>query len=73
MVQDRIIHVPNYGEGFDVTVWASAMQWADGSIDDGRIEAPCISVDVAWEAGLSSEQARELAAVLIEAAGQIDR
>jgi hypothetical protein len=69
----RWIHSPNRGiTGHPAIVWSSAIQWADGSIDDGRIEAPCISVDITWEEGLSTEQARELAAALVESADEID-
>jgi hypothetical protein len=69
----RIIHAPNRGVGgHDVIVWATAVQWADGSIDDGRIEAPWIGVDIHGDHGLSSTQARELAAVLIYAADEVD-
>ncbi|MCW2652073.1 MAG: hypothetical protein QOE41_1535 [Mycobacterium sp.] len=58
----------------EVTVWNHIVQFPDGSFDlEGRIEKPGISVDIEWENGLSSVQARELAAVLIEAADEIDR
>jgi len=58
----------------EILVWNNAVQWADGSIDDdGLIEAPNVSVHgVYWKRGLSSAEARELAAVLIECADKID-
>jgi len=58
----------------DGTAWVStsAVQWADGSIDtDGRIEEPHIAV-VDNNDLLSSKQARELAAALLEAADELD-
>jgi hypothetical protein len=55
------------------TVYASAVRWADGSIDDGRrAEAPKVFVDINCDSGLTRDQARELAAVLIAAAEEID-
>lgn len=57
-------------------VSSSAVQWADGSIDDGGIEAPAIALlNDGTEAilGLDSDQARELAAALLEAADELDR
>jgi hypothetical protein len=70
----RIINSPNRGvEGHNVTVWSTAVQWSNGIIDDGRVEAPSTSVDIdGWENGLTSAQARELAAVLLECADEID-
>ncbi len=56
-----------------VRVSPSAVQWADGSIDDGRIGSPSVYV---FELGdlnpLNSDQARELASALLEAAAEID-
>ncbi len=56
-----------------VRVSSSAVQWADGRVDDGRIEAPQIYVFELDESNpLHSDQTRELAAVLLEAADEID-
>jgi hypothetical protein len=56
-----------------LTVSPSAVQWADGSVDDGRIEGPHIYVFNLGEGDpLNSDQARELAAVLLETAAQLD-
>jgi hypothetical protein len=56
-----------------LTVSPSAVQWADGTIDDGRIEGPHIYLFNLGEGDpLNSDQARELAAVLLEVAGQLD-
>ena len=52
----------------------SAVQWADGTIDDGQIEGPNVYVYDLGEGGpLNSDQARELAAALMEAAAELDR
>ena len=57
----------------DAVVSTSAVQWADGSIDDGRIEAPSLVIlGTGAETTFSSDQARKLAAVLIEAAAELD-
>jgi hypothetical protein len=52
----------------------TAIQLADGSIDDGTtIEAPSVYVVDLDEGNLlNSDQARELASVLLEAADEID-
>ncbi|ORV09652.1 hypothetical protein [Mycobacterium celatum] len=55
----------------DVKVRTSAIQFADGRIDDAHIEPQAIHVDDCdWP--LTAAQARELAAVLIAAADQVD-
>jgi hypothetical protein len=61
------------GEGRGVTdhnvvVHTVAIQFADGRIDDGRIKAPTVTISHAGYngRGLSSTQARELAARLLE-------
>jgi hypothetical protein len=59
-------------EGRDVTVYAEAVQYADGSLGDGR-EAPGIKVEFLEDDGISAGQARELAAALLEAADETDR
>jgi hypothetical protein len=70
----RIIHSENRGvEGQDLVVWWDATQFADGTLDiEGN--PPTVRVaDLIWERGLSSAQARELAAVSIEGADAVDR
>ena len=53
------------------TVQATAIQFADGSIDDGSMhEPPHVYLG---DDGLTSVQARELAAALIETADEVDR
>jgi hypothetical protein len=52
----------------NVVVHTVAIQFADGRIEDGRIKA----APVYSGRGLSSTQARELAAALLEAADQLD-
>jgi hypothetical protein len=58
----------------NAVVQTVAIQFADGRIDDGRIEAPTVTISRADYngRGLSSTQARELAAVLLEAADELD-
>jgi hypothetical protein len=72
----RVVASPNrvvQGPPEGILVWTNAVQWLDGSVDEGRIEPPDVSVDgVYWERGLTSAEARELAAVFIECADQID-
>jgi hypothetical protein len=57
-----------------VRVQTAAIQFADGRIDDGRIAAPSVTISRASfnGRGLSSTQARELAARLLEAADELD-
>jgi hypothetical protein len=70
----RYVSTANYRVvGHSAVIWWDATQFADGSIDVDR-DPPTVRVDgLAWEHGLSSEQARVLAAVLIEGADEIDR
>jgi hypothetical protein len=58
----------------NVVVHTSAIQFADGRIDDGGIVAPSVTISHACYTGrgLSSTQARELAARLLEAADELD-
>jgi hypothetical protein len=60
-------------EGVDinhVNVQPTAVQFSDGRIDDGSVhEPPHVYL---WDDALTTKQARELAALLIEAADQID-
>jgi hypothetical protein len=58
----------------NVVVHTSAIQFADGRIDDGGIVAPSVTISHACfdGRGLSSTQARELAARLLEAAAELD-
>jgi hypothetical protein len=68
--------------GFDRTVtdhtarvYAVVIQMADGSIDEGLIEGPHANIADGERSGienLNSDQARELAAALLEAADEID-
>lgn len=58
----------------NVAVQTVAIQFADGRIDDGRIKAPTVTISRGGYngRGLSSSQARGLAAVLLEAADELD-
>jgi hypothetical protein len=63
----RIIHGPDQGiTDTDVRIWTSAIQWLDGSINSDAEEDELRNVD------LNSDQARELAAVLLETAAVLD-
>lgn len=55
-------------------VYIAAIQLADGSLDDGSIEAPGLYVCDGERDGLhlNSDQARELASVLLQAAAELD-
>jgi hypothetical protein len=54
-----------------VNVQVSAIQFSDGRVDDGSVhEPPYVYLR---DNALSAAQARELAALLIEAANQVDR
>jgi hypothetical protein len=53
----------------DFTVWTSAIQCADGRIDS---EPPEVHIAGDTDSGLNSDQARELAAALLEAAAEMD-
>lgn len=55
-------------------VYTCAVQLADGSLDDGTIDAPSIAVCDGERDGLTlnSDQARELASVLLQAAAELD-
>jgi hypothetical protein len=57
----------------DVVVWTSAIQFADGSIDDAACGGESPQVNLGGNHGeLNSDQARELAAAILEAANEID-
>jgi hypothetical protein len=53
----------------DVTIWTTAIQRADGRISDGP-EPPFVHIDGAVE--LNTDQCRELAAVLLGLAAELD-
>lgn len=57
--------------GSDIRVWTSAIQWANGGIALQQPDPP--RVHIGGDIELSSDQARELAAALLEAADEIDR
>lgn len=58
----------------DVILYASAVQLADGSIDNGnQIEQPVLYIDVKEERGLTAVQARALGTALVNAAARLDR
>jgi hypothetical protein len=57
----------------DVYIWTSAIQHADGRIAPENPEPPYVHIEETGDVGLNSDQARELAAVLLEAAAELDR
>lgn len=59
--------------GCDVTVYATAVQWADGTLEHSGLDAPHVTVDgLDYYDGLTSAQARQLAAAVLNAAEQAD-
>jgi len=49
------------------------VQWPDGAVDDGSTEeGPEVHIHVCGDDGLSPAQARELAAMIVEAADELD-
>jgi len=69
---ERVIMGPNRGvTDSDAIVWTTTIQRADGGISL-EPEPPHIHIQTIWEDGLNSDQARELAAVLLEAAAEMD-
>jgi hypothetical protein len=68
----RVIYgVPRGVTGHELALQTSALQYADGSINTTD-DPPRVSLDIHYDAGLTSAQARELAASLIEAADEVD-
>jgi hypothetical protein len=69
----RIIQTPDrHIEGHDkLTLWGIAVQRADGTIDVNE-EPPTVSIQVSWEDGLTTAQARELAALILATANELD-
>jgi hypothetical protein len=64
----RIIFGANRGvTDYDITIWTSATQGADGTLRE-----PSVHVDIKASRGLNSDQARELAATLLECAAELD-
>jgi hypothetical protein len=67
---ERVVRWRDLGiKDSDVTIWTTAIQRADGSISDGP-EPPMVHIACADQ--LNSDQARELAAVLLGLAAQMD-
>jgi hypothetical protein len=68
----RVIYgVPRGVVGHELTLQTSALQYADGSINTTD-DPPRVSLDIHEDDGLTSAQARDLAASLIEAADEVD-
>ena len=54
----------------DLNIWTSAIQLADGRIDTEQPEPPKVHIEGGVD--LNSDQARELASALLEAAAEVD-
>lgn len=64
---------PGDGHLDEVLVGTTAVQFADGHLDDGtEVEPPHVYVQMNSDHGLTSAEARGLAAVLLAAADEID-
>lgn len=62
--------------GDHTETWVRAFQFSDGSIDLGSghpADGPVVIVEGGSDNGLTSEQARQLAAQILEAADELDR
>ena len=71
-VASRVVYTPDrYPDGCTVGVHVSAIQFEDGSFDTGA-EIPGIYVDCHPDSGLTTEQARSLAQMLIASASQLE-
>ena len=58
----------------DVTLFLSAVQLGDGTIDNGdTLEPPVLYVEVQDGRGLTAVQARALSTALVNAAAELDR
>jgi hypothetical protein len=72
----RVIRTANRTvTGGSCTVHGSALQFPDGRIDDGtstRADPPGVWVELGAEVALTTTQARELAAVILHTADEID-
>ena len=66
----RVVAGINRGiDGHDVLVWTAAVQYADGSLR----QPAQVHVELGHDDAMTADQARALAAELIEAADEIDR
>jgi hypothetical protein len=68
----RLIEAPYRGiDGYQAIVRPEAIQYADGSLDIGR-DGPTVNVHILEDNGMTPQQARALAALIVEAADQAD-
>ncbi len=71
--QYRMVLGPKRDVAGEVEVWTSVAQRTDGTIDTGgQIETPLVHVDTKGRFGLTVEQARELAGVILDAVNELD-
>lgn len=71
----RVVMGPSRGvEGSSAALRTTAIQFADGAIDDGEhLEAPVVHIHVEQGKPLNAAQARQLARLLTTAADEINR
>jgi hypothetical protein len=68
----RVIYgVPRGVVGIELALQTSALQYADGSINTTD-DPPRVSLDIHPDDGLTGQQARDLAASLLEAADEVE-
>jgi hypothetical protein len=69
----RILRGPRHNApGVDDGVQATAIQWADGYIEKDGNDAPSMHLAVHTDIGLTAEQARGLAAAILECADELE-
>jgi hypothetical protein len=72
----RVVTTPDHvvtGCDNDTRVWGAAVQFLDGSIDAAGVEEePHVWVETSPSSGLTTNEARELAAHIVQVAEQID-
>ena len=71
---ERVVTGPRRGiTDAETIIWTSAIQRADGRIAPEHPDRPLVHIDQCADIGLNSDQARELASVLLETADEVDR
>jgi hypothetical protein len=70
----RVIHTEaRCANAHDCMVYGSALQFPDGHVDDGTLaDPPGICVDFDANSPLTTDQARELAALIVSTADELD-
>lgn len=61
-------------DGCEVSVFATAVQWTDGTLDQSGGDAPHVTVGgFDYYDGVTADQARAVAAAILEAADELDK